>query len=42
MGADEIDEIQNVGDIETVYKHATINNMCTLRAFAVILLCFRS
>ena len=41
MGADEIDEIQNVGDIETVYKHAT-RSMCTFRAFAVILLCFRS
>lgn len=42
MGADR-DVIQNVGDIEIIYKHACIT-MCTLRALniAVILLCFRS
>ena len=28
MGADEIDDIQNVGDIETVYRHATTCVLC--------------
>ena len=41
MGADK-DVIQNVGDIEMIYKHACIT-VCTLRALniVVVLLCFR-